>query len=938
MTSRTPAATSPRARRSPTVATLVAIALVVLAVTGGFIGRSLRAGEPTLPVAGPLGVVAGASQASSSPGVGGSGLAIGSGRPEPNPGGGPDLRADPEAGLTGTAPIAPAGAEVRDLPDATALAALRRGYGEPATAPTTSGAATGIPELVPSDPGTIRAFVDPCVRTPSGPGCQQGQQALVLGYRQAPAFQTLWVGEIRKTDLYAGECARQFPTAPIDWRTDTIFAAVVNQPVIARLDLQLNTPGVLASLIRISHPGVVVTAEAAAPSADLVAAWAEAFARGTQTPGIPLCLKVSRQVMDTNRDGCLGELHGTTWYDCAATFALSIHTGCTISTTDPLCARLDDALGRRAPAGVAAGPFAFGYSYDPQWSAWDPQFAGSGLSEADLRRPVRFAPVDALNVEVRIPMVAVTLGEATAPDSAAHPLEGRIRSQQAQRVAAAGYPPGTDCRTVDPAILSTTLPVTRQAAQTRYWTPDPGTPASREAVVNLTMPPLAQGEAVDICVLWYLLPSRSYDNPVVTAIERHTVVPPARAATEVSVVGQPTLDRWTFQVIGDRFLTAACGFPNGATTAATLRPLGDPGFLCRVEESRFLFDPGDIELFTTDALANRTEGRTRIWIDNRGCMPSGCGPARSARIPLSDGSGMDLVVRKVPYASNPLLPGGRVVSDWSADQWRIDPAGFAAVAPQLRTPVRQSAPTLDTFGVRVEPSPASPSTALDLIWQADREVTLGVSATSVVPADRAPGCPTTFLGPTTTPASSGRLTVPGLCAGTDYALTVTLTDAATGQSRRYAGLQGGLALVGRTAAAPVPADFLAAWSVTLAEPPVSGGPGAAEVQASMTALRLALGGRTLVSRADPAARCTAYRPGTELAAGFERPAALGQLRLEVSYVLAAPGPAGCSGPPGIATFSVDADIVWDGRSERTVLLRAADGRSVRVVLRPAAGD
>jgi len=126
--------------------------------------------------------------------------------------------------------------------------------------------------------------------------------------------------------------------------------------------------------------------------------------------------------------------------------------------------------------------------------------------------------------------------------------------------------------------------------------------------------------------------------------------------------------------------------------------------------------------------------------------------------------------------------------------------------------------------------------------------------------------------------------------------------------------------------------------VTLAEPPVSGGPGAAEVQASMTALRLALGGRTLVSRADPAARCTAYRPGTELAAGFERPAALGQLRLEVSYVLAAPGPAGCSGPPGIATFSVDADIVWDGRSERTVLLRAADGRSVRVVLRPAAGD
>lgn len=55
-------------------------------------------------------------------------------------------------------------------------------------------------------------------------------------------------------------------------------------------------------------------------------------------------------------------------------------------------------------------------------------------------------------------------------------------------------------------------------------------------------------------------------------------------------------------------------------------------------------------------------------------------------------------------------------------------------------------------------------------------------------------------------------------------------------------------------------------------------------------------------------------------------------------MLAAPGTSGCSGPAGIATFSVDTDIVWDGRSERTVLLRAADGRSVRVVLRPAAGD
>ena len=67
-----------------------------------------------------------------------------------------------------------------------------------------------------------------------------------------PEFQTQWVGEIRRSDLYAGECARQFPTAPIDWASDTIVAAVVNQPVVARLDLQLNTPGVFGlSLIHI---------------------------------------------------------------------------------------------------------------------------------------------------------------------------------------------------------------------------------------------------------------------------------------------------------------------------------------------------------------------------------------------------------------------------------------------------------------------------------------------------------------------------------------------------------------------------------------------------------------------------------------------------------------------------------------------------------------
>lgn len=132
--------------------------------------------------------------------------------------------------------------------------------------------------------------------------------------------------------------------------------------------------------------------------------------------------------------------------------------------------------------------------------------------------------MDALNLEVAVPTHSVTLGDPTAVN-ANNLQESRLAVTGHAMVAAAGYAPGTDCRTVDPSIASTTLPVTRQGAQTRYWTPDPGAPASREGVINLTMPQLAAGEAVDICVFWYQLPTRSYDNVVVTAIERHTVVP-----------------------------------------------------------------------------------------------------------------------------------------------------------------------------------------------------------------------------------------------------------------------------------------------------------------------------------------------------------------------------------------------------------------------------
>ena len=1005
------------ARSSRTRWLVSAIVVLVMAVGGALAGRMLRPATPILPTAYPVlpatsvtardgsvspvtaqaplptgyavqPAVYAAAGAPPQPVAVGGGMTIGAGRPVANPGGAPDLRADPEAGVPGAAPARSAPPAAPDVSDDIALRMVTTRYeeltGVAGVRPTASGAATGAasgsPNATPSGgtggglvPGfstdlskvPIRAFTDPCVLTPNAPGCGAGVSAIVLGIRQMPEFQTLWVGQVRRTDLYAGECARQFPLTPIDWASDSVFAVAVNQPVVARLDLQLRTPGVFGSAIRISHQGALVTNETATPSADIAAVWVDAFERGAQTPAIPLCLKVSRQVMETNRDGCLGEFNYYTWQDCTSTFTMSVSTGCGSFSTDPLCEQLSGVLGGRELPRVRQGPFGLQYSYDPQWANWDPQFGRqSGLTEANQRRPVRLTPVDALNLEVAVPTHSVTLSDPTAVN-ANNLQESRLAVTGHAMVAAAGYAPGTDCRTVDPSIASTTLPVTRQGAQTRYWTPDPGAPASREGVINLTMPQLAAGEAVDICVFWYQLPTRSYDSVVVTAIERHTVVPPARAATELAFVGvgrggdapgtpagsiEAELARWTFQVIGDRPLTTACGFPSGnAPDPVILRPLGDPGFLCRIGTSAFLFEPRDIELFTTDITTNRPEGRTRIHIDNRGCSMSDCGAPRRARIELSDGTWMDLSVRKVPFATTPMLPGGRIAAQWSADQWQIDPSGFQGVIPTLRTPVRQSAPALDTFGLRVRPNEANPSSALDLTWQADREATVMVSARALVPAYLAPTCQDTLVGPTQ-PANSGVLTVPGLCPNTEYAFAVTVVDATTGASQVYDWARGGTRLdllsglsfnlIGRTRAPVLPPEFIASWSVSAADPPLGSpaslAPGPTE--GTLAALTVRIGEHTLVSRTDAPSTCTRMTPGTALAGGFDSGQPIGQMRIQVAYTLVAPGAGNCAGPAGVTSFSIQQDVVWDGRSERSYRLSAADGRTVVLTLRPATRD
>lgn len=231
-------------------------------------------------------------------------------------------------------------------------------------------------------------------------------------------------------------------------------------------------------------------------------------------------------------------------------------------------------------------------------------------------------------------------------------------------------------------------------------------------------------------------------------------------------------------------------------------------------------------------------------------------------------------------------------------------------------------------------------------------MTLQVSARAIPAAYLAPECTSTLL-PRTELASSGTTSMPGLCSNTEYGFEVVATDPSTGAQQTYTWLTGGTRvdlsgitfnLVGRTQARPVPADFLAGWSVSIADPPL-GSPaqsaqaaGTAPTNGTLTALTVRIGEHTLVSRSDAAAGCTSTAAGTALGQGFDGGQRLGQMRVQVSYTLMAPGVRACSGPVGTTSFSVQQDIVWEGRSEQSFRLSAADGRTVVLTLRPASRD
>ena len=932
---------------------MTAVALLATLGASGLAGRQLASAVRPAPQDSP------AATASGYASIGRPGVGTAAGPVVPNPDGRPDLTADPAAKIAGTPPSAGAPRASFDPVDATTGQPVQASDGlAPATAPasgttvrppaspaaasvpapgstpslTSTGTAAAPGASGPFDLSQTRphpdAFTDPCLRDPRASGCPQGIEGTILGDTAPPELRLLWAGEIRRTDVYAGECARQFPTAPIDWNRDSVFAVVVNMPVTGTTRLQLFHPQSYAP--GTPTPGSLV-AGTTTTSAELVAEWARAFAAGARTPTVPLCLKVPPTTMDANRAGCLATWTGF-WWDCRSRMELSLESGCHDSSTDPLCAQLTRLLGWEVPR-RNLGPLRFEYSYDPQWSG-SAQFGGQPLTGEELRRRVELVGVDPLNLEVRVPLFSRGLAEA---DLAAAPsADGWVVSRTAltenQLVAAAGYPVGTDCRAADPTTVSTILPVTRQGQRTRYYTPDPAKPALREGVVNLTMPRLAPGEGVTVCVYWYTLPSQSYDNPAVTAIERHLVVPPSRSATQVRVVGSSrggvTPDAWTWQWIGDRALTQSCGF-DSTGAAPVLRPLGDEGLLCQIDSARFVFAPADAELYA-GAIDASTQGRIRLPLNNRGCDGT-CGGDRVSRLTLSDGSWIDLSVRRAPLASAPLLSGGQIVGG-RPDQWVIDPEPPVSVIPSIRPRVVSEFPSLDLMAVRVDRDAADPQHAMRLTWAADRTVRVQFEAQAIASDLAATTCRSTWVADPVAGAS-GQVVLPGLCAGTGYRFSVTLTDPATGKATVYTTASAASTPVRRvvnwrsegvTASPPVPADYAYDWTLALTAP--GGGR-----WARFTSLDVRFGSGLLVS--SDAAAC---RPlGGVIAGGSARPETLGQLLAWVEYSASVYDNVDCSGTPTLASGSLLAVVHWLGTEPTTVTLTNAGGWTGALGLRRA---
>ena len=879
--------------------------------------------------------------AGTAPGVTGIGVpTLGAGTPVANPGGAVDLSADPEAAIAGDVPVGPGAASTNDPaepsdPDAADSDALSTVTEIIASVAPTADALAGAPLGPPAAPGNatnIGAFVDPCVRDAPA-GCGDGLEGVILGQIARPPLVTHWRGEVVSNSVYAGECRRQIPG--LDFRTSTVFAIVINQPYSGTMNVQFFTA---QADDRTPQAGSAVTAEVA-PSSQLVDAWSGEYSSTRQTLQVPLCIRIDD--VERNLGSCPGEL----------LVSIGVRRQCR-SQVELSVQGLDD-LGHTWGAGL----YRFWYGYDVSLDG--------GGNRASLRRTVRLTPIDERLIEVAVPIEHSAFGESTAP--------GRERPQRAQLVAAAAYPGRTTCAHVDPTRTEPIArPVSRQIATTRYWTPDPSQPDSREAVVLLNLPSaLADGEAVVICVFWYTFDGASYDAPVVMAIERHEVIAPGRAVTEMRLLGfgeaqgwfslphatgpatrDPNLLRLSF--LENSALNRRCGFagPNGRSPVVT--PLGDSSLVCRIDTPALFTEPRDELLYVEltgqldgrDVASPMSRGQRTVRIDNRGCGPDGCGPVRRERWNLWDGRWVDLSFTRVPFATTAVLPNGLAYADgWDPNGWTIDSSGVVSETPTLagRFPGfgadAVAPPLIDTSTLRLVRDAADPAGTLVLTWRANR---LAQSTMVVRPrfAGSEAACPPVTSTPNTEFERSGRLVASGLCSGTQYVATLQLTDTTNGTDRRIteyafdAGRNPGLAE--DTARRVPPDDFDYAWSLAVSNPA-----GRGRVEAAVSDLVVRLGGYTLTSRPgtlSPA--CMPVEAATPIADGTRgADRVLGEVLVSVSLTLTGRTTPTEPGQP----CGIGGDIVtrvearwfahWDGRSA-TLSQTLSDGTVVELTLRP----
>ena len=936
-----------------------AAALVVGVAGGGLIGRTIhddgdRAAQATLPQAVPVSTVAGDAPpaqldpayqvaAAEYPGSdGGSPITsaspmgtptTGAGEMEPNPGGAPDLTPDPEAGISGTPPAVEGAPEDPDRPDAEALEAVTTMIAEVATL------ADGDIPAPATAAGPVPAFDDPCAENPGADVCAGGVEATVLGQRRLPTPQGVWYGQVHANSIYAAECARQLPG--LDWRADSVWTIVVTVPTDGTMHVQFfhAKPGWEASYS--AEAGTRVESRVQA-SDELQQAWTAAWQQGAATPLVPLCLKVPYQAqVEPNRAGCIGYLSAWGWVGCQSKVEMAV-TG-------------TDDRGFTWGAGLYSRYFRFA----------DDGGLPPGEAEA-LRREVEINPLDPWTFEVKVPFTS-TVSAATG--------EYNATVRTAQLVTAVGYAAGVDCRTVDPAagLVLDPLPVTRQIGRTRYWAPEDTRRQEREAVITMTVPwKLAQGEGINICVFWYTFDGPSWQGPTVVNIEQHTVVPPSRGATELRFAGAGVgggglfslphaqlpealnADRVIVSFLDNPRLNSFCGF-SGTNPAPLLRPLDDPGFLCRIDWSTYADPPGDelvyVELrepFTpAESGVVNAHAQRRIGIDNRGCPESGCGPARTERFNLRDGSWVDLTLTKVPLATEPLLRNGRIIGG-RHDGWTVNPGGYQTLAPTLRTTQLPEDPQLDSIGSRLERNAANPQSALDLVWRADRPVTVSVFLSPRHRTSNA-ACPTRNVAvpaPGGTPTDRGRITVAGLCPGTTYVAQLQLIQDFGGDAPpRVTTIEWNtgqwLYLTATTERAPVNPEFDYEYSLT-----IDSIEGSRSARGAVGSGVVFLGPATLMGLPPAARDCAALDAGRPIAAGSRGADNIvnGEVRVQIDLTVTVwtIDSSGAPCPPAGAVWTgrpVRIQIVdtirWDGTSPQTFTLTTGNGTVLTLAMRPA---